>query len=315
MAHMFESGFMGSNTPAWHGLGTVVEGQLNAADAIKTAGLDWTVSKQDVVIGGIVVPEYKGIVRDSDQRVLSIMGDGYEPFQNAAGFDFADSIVGEGNAAYETAGSLNGGKRIWLLAKLPNDIRVEGTDDITKTFLLFANSHDGSLAQTVKLTSQRVVCSNTLSAALGDGNVNFKVRHTKNADVKLRDAAKVLGLVSERITRMNENVNALAKMPFSDKQMAALAEFLYPANAATGEVSTRSLNNREGLMKSWFSAPGATPGSKWGAENATSFALDHLRSTRTSEGGSTQESKLASIWFGSIADLKVKASQFIRMAA
>lgn len=316
MAHMIESMFSGSNTTPWHGLGKIVEGQLNAADAIKMAGLDWTVSRQDVVIGGNVVDGYKGIVRDSDSKVLSIMGDGYVPFQNSQAFDFADSIVGEGAAQYETAGSLNGGKRIWLLAKLPTDIRVEGTDDITKLFLLFANSHDGSLSQTVMLTGTRVVCQNTLSAALADKTTQFKVRHTKNAAVKLQEAHKVLGLVSERIATMNANVNRLAKTPFSEKQMAALAETLFPANSATGEVSTRSLNSRDMLMQAWQSAPGAAPGSMWGAENAISYFTDHMRGTRVSEGGSQEESKLNAIWFGSAAAMKVNASQVIaRLAA
>lgn len=316
MAHLVESMFSGSKVTPWHGLGKVVEGQLNAADAIKMAGLDWTVSQQDVVIGGNVVDGYKGVVRDTDQKVLSIMGDGYVPFQNVQAFDFADSIVGEGAAQYETAGSLNGGKRIWLLAKLPSEIRVAGTDDVTKMYLLFANSHDGTLAQTVMLTGTRVVCNNTLSAALADKTTQFKVRHTKNADVKLQEAHNVLGLVSERIETMNANVNKLANTPFKESQMKALAEILFPANAATGEVSTRSLNNRDLLMQAWTSAPGATPGNAWGAENAVSFFTDHLRGTRVSEGGTAQESKLNSIWFGSAVQMKAKASEaIIRLAA
>jgi phage/plasmid-like protein (TIGR03299 family) len=320
MAHMIEQDdnlFVGSNTPAWHGLGTVVQGQLTAADAIKAAGLDWTVSMQEVSSNGLVIPGYKAVTRDDNKKVLSIMGDGYTPFQNSQGFDFADSIVGEGAAKYETAGSLNGNRRIWLLASLPQDIRVAGTDDVSKLFLLFANSHDGSLAQTALLTATRVVCNNTLSAALAGGQTQFKVRHTKNAAVKLQEAARVLGLVGERITAMNERVNALSKAKFSESAMKELAEVLFPANSATGEVSTRALNNRDMIMQAWESAPGATPGTAWGAENAISYFTDHMRSTRTSEGATAQEAKLNSIWFGSAVQMKAQATQFIeaRIAA
>jgi len=306
----------GNGITPWHGLGTVVQGQLTAAEAIKAAGLDWTVSMQDISSQGLIIPGYKAVTRNDNGKVLSVMGDGYVPFQNAQGFEFADSIVGEGAAQYETAGSLNGNRRIWLLAKLPNDIRVEGTDDVSKLFLLFANSHDGTLAQTVQLTAVRVCCNNTLSAALMDGNVQFKVRHTKNAMSKLSEAHRILGLASERFTSMESNINKLAKQPFSEAQMKGLAEFLFPANSE-GEVSTRSLNNRDALMQAWESAPGAVPGSMWGADNAVSYFTDHMRSTRTSEGGTAQESKLNSIWFGSAAQMKVKATEYLyqQMAA
>lgn len=317
MAHMLLSDdtMVSANgiTP-WHGLGTVVEGQLTAADAIKSAGLDWTVSMQDVLSQGSVIPGYKAVTRDDTKKVLSIMGDGYVPFQNSQAFEFADSIVGEGAAQYETAGSLNGNRRIWLLAKLPNDIRVAGTDDVSKLFLLFANSHDGTLAQTVKLVATRVVCQNTLSAALGEGSITFKVRHTKNAMSKLAEAHRVLGMASERFASMEANMNKLAKTPFSEGKMKELAELLFPADAE-GDVSTRALNNRDMLIQAWASAPGAVPGTAWGAENGVSYFVDHMRSTRTNEGGTAQESKLNSIWFGSGEAFKVKASQYIAQLA
>lgn len=314
MAHMIlanDKMFSGSNEVPWHGLGTVVAGQLNAADAIKAAGLDWTVSMQDVSSQGLVIPGYKAVTRDDNGLVLSVMGDGYTPFQNSQAFEFADTIVGEGAAQYETAGSLNGNRRIWLLAKLPNDVRVEGTDDVSKLFLLFANSHDGSLAQTVKLVATRVVCQNTLSMALAEGSTTFKVRHTKNAMTKLQEAHKVLGMASKRFAAMEANINKLAKTPFSEAQMKELTALMYPAKE-DGEVTTRSLNLRENMLRAWETAPGATPGTAWGAENGISFALDHLSGTRVSEGGSAEESKLNSIWFGSVADAKLRGSQYIQ---
>ena len=149
----------------WHGLGTIVAEAPDSSAALELAGLDWTVTQKDIATadGGKVIPGFKANVRELDDKVLGIVTDRYKVVQNTEAFAFTDALLGEG-VRYETAGSLQGGRRIWLLAKLPQQYIING-DEITP-YLVFMNSHDGSGSIKVAMTPIRVVCSNTLNLAL-----------------------------------------------------------------------------------------------------------------------------------------------------
>jgi len=136
--------------PAWHRLGTVLEKPATAEEAIKAAHLNWTVIKQPLFAGEVEhhrIPDHYAIVRGDDwgkkkTTVLGIVRAGYKPLQNREAFTFFDPIVGKNAAIYHTAGALGDGERVWIQAKLPDEIRVIG-DDITHKYLLLSNSHDG----------------------------------------------------------------------------------------------------------------------------------------------------------------------------
>ena len=101
----------------WHGLGTPVQEAPNSAEALRLAGLDWEVVSRDIQLcGGKKIPGYHANVRSSDNSVLGVVGERYKIVQNNDAFAFTDGIIGEG-ARYETAGSLSGGRRVWMLAK------------------------------------------------------------------------------------------------------------------------------------------------------------------------------------------------------
>jgi phage/plasmid-like protein (TIGR03299 family) len=186
------------NGKPWHRLGEAFDGVASAAQALTLSGLDWQVVK---------VPqshEWNGetrisqgshaIIRTSDGRQLSNVGvgDRYEPIQNADAFDFLDSLVDTGEAKYETAGSLLGGQRIFLLAKVPATVEPVNGDPIEEYLCAF-NSHDGSKSMGVLFTPVRVVCNNTLNAAIGGAKRVFKIRHTKNWVAKVEQAREALG--------------------------------------------------------------------------------------------------------------------------
>ena len=161
MAALVESMMYVREKP-WHGLGTEVQEAPTSRDALRLAGLDWTVEQKPIQLEGIEIPGYKANVRSTDDRVLGVVSDRYRIVQNQKAFEFTDSIIG-GDVRYETAGSLNGGKKIWLLAKLPE---TEIAGDETEPYMCFTNTHDGSGAIRVCMTPIRVVCNNTLSASM-----------------------------------------------------------------------------------------------------------------------------------------------------
>lgn len=188
MSANVESMFYAGREKPWHGLGTQVEEAPTSADALRLAGLDWTVQRKPIqVCGGRKVDNFFANVRSSDGAVLGVVSDRYQVVQNAEAFAFTDALIGgEGQVHYETAGSLMGGRKIWLLAKLP-DTEIVG--DKTEPYLCFSNTHDGSGAIRVCMTPIRVVCNNTLNIALNGAKRAWSVRHT--GDIQAKPEIKV----------------------------------------------------------------------------------------------------------------------------
>ena len=187
-------GMMYTGNAPWHKLGVKLDNPATAAEAIEAAQMEWSVITKPVYArnqaGGFEeVDGKRAIVRADTQEVFTIMGNGYEPVQNKDAFSFFDAVIGQGEAIYHTAGSLYGGKRIWVMAKLPDDIKIT-PDDVIQPYILLSNSHDGSTALRMQITPIRVVCANTLSVALGS-NGGFYAKHTRNVMQRAKDAREV----------------------------------------------------------------------------------------------------------------------------
>ncbi len=232
MAHEFETGFFVRNG-AWHGLGTVVQDAPSTEDAIRCAGLDWNVSAHELALAsGGAVPVQKGraLVRDSDGRVLSIVGARYEPLQNKAAFAWFDPFVQSGEASLETAGSLRNGERVWVLAKLGHngdshaDI-VPG--DTIYNHILLANGHDGVMSIRVGRVRTRVVCANTLASALGE-KTSLRIRHTTSAKATLDDIRTMMRAEHEAFSNDVEAFRLLAKKHVTQDTLRAYVRAVFP---------------------------------------------------------------------------------------
>ena len=210
----------------WHGMGTKVETAVTSADALHLAGLDWIVEPKPVYVenNGIfgtameAIPGYVANTRNADGQVLGIVTDSYKIVQNTDAFQFTDNLVG-GDVRYETAGSLANGKRVWLLAKLP-DTEIVG--DKVERFLVFTNTFDGSGAVRVACTPIRVVCQNTLNYALHTAKRSWSVRHTANIHNRIAEAQQALQLENRYVDALNRNANTLARQHLSDYQLDSL---------------------------------------------------------------------------------------------
>lgn len=237
MPAMIESLFYVRETP-WHGQGVRVEEAPTSADAIRLAGLDWTVSSREMFLadGTRVEGNYMN-VRDTDERQLGVVGDRYKIVQNSDAFEFTDALLGEG-VKYETAGSLQDGKVIWLLAKLPNKFEILG--DKVDPYVVFTNTHDGSGAVKIAMTPVRVVCNNTLNMALKSAKRTWSARHTGSIENKLNDAMQTLELASEYMDAQKNLFEDLYKIKTPDSKIIQFVDALVPV---TNKMTSRQLDN------------------------------------------------------------------------
>ena len=199
----------------WHGLGVVVEDAPSSKDALNLARLDWRVVQKPLFTNSGLVEGYKANVRDSDNSVLGVVTDRYKVVQNTEAFAFTDNLLGEG-VKYETAGSLQGGKKVWLFARLPREYIMYG-ERITP-YLVFSNTHDGSGAVKVAITPVRVVCNNTLNLALSTANRCFSIVHTGDIKGKIDEAKQTLFMADEYMEALGNEFERMRKNKITDQQ-------------------------------------------------------------------------------------------------
>ena len=191
-----ETMFSVRETP-WHGLGRIMMDAPASREALELAGLDWQVESRNIYSGtGAMIPGYRANVRSTDDAVLGVVSDRYRIVQNEEAFQFTDDLLGEG-VTYETAGSLQGGKKVWMLARLPRKYLIAG--DQVEPYLVIFNSHDGSSGVKVAMTPIRVVCQNTLNLALNTAKRSWTARHTENVLLRVQDARETLQLDSNKL--------------------------------------------------------------------------------------------------------------------
>lgn len=293
----------------WHKEGTKLETAATSKDAMELAGFDYTVEKQPIYLADKrEVPDKFATVRTdrSKDAILGIVGSKYEVVQNWECFSFFDSIVGEGKAIYQTAGVIDNGRKIWLMAKLPNDIKV-GDEDVNKNLLLCA-SHDGSIPIICKFTPIRVVCQNTLNAAINNHTgKEVRIRHSKSADVKLKEAHRLLGISVEKFDITEQVFNAMTKLNMTDGEFEKYLETVFPTNP-NAETVTRVQNVRDTVTDLFEGrARGADTkafrGTLWGAYNSVTEYVDYGR------GLNRTNSRVDAIIFGSGASIRDRAFQ------
>ena len=253
MAANIETMFSTREKP-WHGLGTIVAEAPNSQSALKLAGLDWSVIQKDIVtVDGNSIEGFKANVRDKDNQVLGIVTERYKVVQNYEAFAFTDALLGEG-VRYETAGSLQDGRRTWILARLPHQYIISG-DEITP-YLVFMNSHDGSASIKVAMTPIRVVCQNTLNMALATAKRSWSCNHTGDINEKMEEARNTLLYAGQYMSELGKSIDKMNQQKLSDKKVYEYLDELFPIGK---EASTQQKKNiqkmKEDIKIRYFDAP------------------------------------------------------------
>ena len=254
MAHEVESMYYVSNEEngrfvPWHGLGTPVEEAPNSYEALRIAGLNWKVESKPVFVNDKEVPNYVANVRDSDNSVLGIVTNRYKIVQNEEAFAFTDALI-SGDVRYETAGSLKNGKRIWLLAKLPE---TKVIDDVVIPYVCFTNTHDGTGAVQAIMSPIRVVCNNTLNLALTNAKRSWSMRHVGDINGKIEEAREVLGLADKYMKELNVFADKLANTSLPFEKAKEIVNELFPIDKEDSDREKRNMQKcRDDIMVCYF---------------------------------------------------------------
>ena len=238
----------------WHGLGIIVKEAPTSADAIRLAGLDWSVVQEPIYTNfNRVVDGYRANVRSSDRKVLGVVSDRYKVVQNVDAFSFTDELLGKG-VRYETAGSLQECKKVWLLARLPREYIIAG--ERISPYLVFSNTHDGSGSVKVAITPVRVVCNNTLNLALGTAKRSFSMIHTGNIQDKIQEAKDTLFLAEEYMDCLGVEFERLRRQKITDAQVKEYIESLLPMEKDPTPIQSKNIIRlREDMMRRYYDAP------------------------------------------------------------
>jgi phage/plasmid-like protein (TIGR03299 family) len=304
----------------WHGLGQIVTDYPSSAEAIKYAGLDYTVEKRklftydnenqnadpnhEIVIPEIGVPDYFATVRTDNDRVLGVVGKDYEVVQNIDAFSFFDSIVGGDGIQYETAGALGNGERIFITAKLPGYIKV-GNADLVEQYLFLTTSHDGYGSITAAFTPTRICCNNTLNAALRNQSNSIKIRHTIGVKERLEQAHQIMGITNKLSIELEQLFNQWSKIKITHPELKKLIQMAMVPNKEVlqniqagkdDELSTFFKNSCDNAFAYAMTHPSqqqeTTKGTLFGAYNVVTGYFQNVRSYKN------EEARMKSILFG-----------------
>jgi phage/plasmid-like protein (TIGR03299 family) len=313
--------FFSVKEKAWHGLGQVISDYPTSAGAIQHACLDYHVEKRplftydtdnhngdpdtDIIIPEIEVPNFFATVRTDTEQVLGVVGNDYHILQNVNAFTFFDAIVGgKDGILYETAGALSNGSKVFITAKLPDYIRV-GRNDCVEKYLFLSTSHDGLGSIQIAFTPIRIVCANTLNAAMRNHTNCIKIRHTASANDKLKEAHKMMGITNSLADELEAIYNRWSRVRITDREVKRLIQLaMAPSkevlanvrNGADDELSSHFNNMVDNVFQYAMISPtqqeDTAKGTVFGAYNAVTGYFQNVRNFKS------DEAKFKSIMYG-----------------
>lgn len=288
----------------WHGLGFPVGDDMTPQEMMKVAGVDWEVQKAptfaNIEINGekrMVPTGQEALIRMTDGKVLTQVGTGWNPVQNEEAFDFFTDFVAKGDMVMDTAGSLKGGQIVWALADTRNGFTLFGGDEI-KGYLLFSNPHAYGKSIDVRFVATRVVCNNTLSLALNErGLPGVRVNHRSQFDAD--KVKEVLGLSHNKLQNFKEAAEFLGNKNYVKGDLERYFGIVF---GASDEDEKKISRTAEKAMEYLETQPGTeyAKGSFWQMFNTVTYMCDHKL-------GRSNDTRLASSWYGVNRDRKVKA--------
>lgn len=304
----------------WHGLGVVLaEPPKTGLEALEIAGLDWQVEKQALFLGDgrqvrlidtadkSTFGAFGAIVRTDTSDMLGVVGPGYRPYQNRDMAALFDPLLADGTCTIETCGSLFGGKRVWMLAKIAGEQQhVASSADKIDRYLMLAHGHDGVLAVRFGFTYVRVVCNNTLSLAIRNRKESslMKCLHTTNLKTNLEVLRDSMLVAEERFAMTADQYRILASRGVSRADLRRYASILVEAGDDEAKWTKRQREKIGQIVGNAIEGRGNSGKTWWDAYNG---ATEYL----TWQASKTSQVRFNNLWFGQSA---TKNNQALELA-
>ena len=288
----------------WHGLGTTLEtAPESAQQALEIAGLNWSVRKAkmyledstEVRVAGSVRKQNDGfpgaIIRQDTNEILGVVGPSYVPFQNSQMADIFQPLVAEGAISIETVGSLFNGRRVWMLGRFGTDTMIDNGDSVAK-YMLLAHGHDGQFSVRFGFTPIRVVCWNTLSAAVGSQESKLvRCLHTSGLQQNLETLRDAMKAGEETFELTAEQYRKLAQKGVNRTDLREYARVVIEADAESSKWTRPQAEKIAAIVENASSGKGNTGSNWWHAYNGVTEFVCH-QSTRSAER------RLSEAWWG-----------------
>jgi phage/plasmid-like protein (TIGR03299 family) len=284
-----------TRVPAWHALGTVVPAGLSDADAVlRAAGLDWLVEKVPVQYtvpfvsedgAGFLtseLPRSYVTVRTDTGAGLGVVGEIYTALQNHEAYDMLTDLMDLGMVC-ESAGALTGGARVWVMARLPEPAVIDpsGVADVVSQYVAILNGHDGKTPLTGLTTPWLIRCGNTHRFAINGATAKWKIRHTRNARLKIEAARQTLGLTAQYYQEFVQEETLLVHTPVTTNDVDALIAEIWAVDPdAPKRAQTIAADRRDRVMGVWAIESERLGANAYAAENAITGMIDHFAELR-----------------------------------
>lgn len=294
--------FADSREDAWHQLGQQVGHAMTAEEAMSLGMLgNWNLRKAPLYAynasdQAINVPGKFAVLRDNPvvegrADVLGVVGDAYKIIQNEQHADLLNALVDESGAHFETAGAIDGGRKVFITMKLPGYIKIGGVDPVDN-YIAAVNSHDGSMAFTMMVTPIRVVCQNTLNLAFQSKSAAFRVRHTIGADrILVQQAREALDLTFDYLDGFQEEADRLINTTLTQSRFEEIISGAFGAPEDAPVATITRCENKVLQMAELFADAATQEGVRntaWAGLNALTEWFDHFSPTRGDDRGTSR---------------------------
>lgn len=328
MAHQIEqftdgsAAFVSANESAWHKLGTVTNGAMTAEEAMRLAYLSgWDVRLMPLTATEITgdgataheVPEHFATARTHPKsgrtQMLGVVGSDYHPVQNEEHAEFLNLLADESGAHFETAGSLRDGRQVFLTMKMPQSLTIGGNDDVD-LYIAASNSHDGSSAFRIIVTPIRVVCSNTLRAAIQGARSSYVVRHTSGAKARIAQARSALGLTFRYAEEFEQAAQRMIEAEMTLSELKSVVDELWPVKDNDGPRKKTNQRQRWGMISNLFEhadTQAGIRGTRWAGYNALTEYANHVAPAQGKSDTEKAAARAERVITGAANDLMEKA--------
>ena len=295
----------------WHKLGTILPEAPTAQEAIKAAQLNWTVSKVPMYFKNaneelVATPDRFAVIRDTDSKYLGHAGSSWEPLQNTEAFSFFDPFIQTGEASFETAGSLDGGKRLWILARIKKDPIEVVKGDIVEKYVLLSNQHKAGVSVRGALTPIRVVCANTEAIAYKKATQIFRATHSAKMKDRLAQVQYEIAQAEAAFQETAEWYKQFAKTQADKKTLERFVNSVFNFADVVEDGRQKAFKDKqtETIVRLFETGRGSdikgVRGTVWGLYNTVTEYIQH-------EMGKVEDKRLTAAWFGRGMDLNIKA--------